>query len=80
MISLAAGMATTGRNVFACSFAMFTAGRAFEQIRNACAYPHLNVKVVGTYAGITVGEDGATPVSYTHLRVSYFSDAHGCSA
>lgn len=60
MISLAAGMATTGRNVFACSFAMFTAGRAFEQIRNACAYPHLNVKVVGTYAGITVGEDGAT--------------------
>jgi len=60
MISAAAGAATTGKNVFACSFAMFTAGRAYEQIRNSCAYPKLNVKIIGTYSGITVGEDGAT--------------------
>lgn len=60
MISVAAGVATTGRIPFASSFAMFTAGRAFEQIRNSIGYPHLNVKIGATHAGITVGEDGAT--------------------
>ncbi len=60
MITVAAGIATTGKPVFASSFAMFAAGRAFEQIRNSVAYPHLNVKIGATHAGITVGEDGAT--------------------
>ncbi len=60
MISVAAGLATTGKTVFASSFAMFAAGRAFEQVRNSVCYPHLNVKIGATHAGITVGEDGAT--------------------
>lgn len=60
MMSVAAGIATTGKIVFASSFAMFAAGRAFEQIRNSIGYPHLNVKIGATHAGITVGEDGAT--------------------
>ncbi|MBE6632811.1 MAG: transketolase family protein [Ruminococcaceae bacterium] len=60
MISVAAGIATTGKTVFASSFAMFAAGRAFEQVRNSVGYPHLNVKIGATHAGITVGEDGAT--------------------
>ena len=60
MIGVAAGLATCGNTVFASTFAMFAAGRAFEQIRNTVAYPHLNVKIVGTHAGLTVGEDGAT--------------------
>ena len=60
MVSVAAGIATTGKPVFASSFAMFAAGRAFEQIRNSVGYPHLNVKIGATHAGITVGEDGAT--------------------
>ena len=60
MISVAAGIAATGRTVFASSFAMFAAGRAFEQVRNSVGYPHLNVKIGATHAGITVGEDGAT--------------------
>ena len=60
MISVAAGIATTGKPVFASSFAMFAAGRAFEQVRNSVGYPHLNVKIGATHAGITVGEDGAT--------------------
>ena len=60
MISVAAGIATTGKPVFASSFAMFAAGRAFEQIRNSVGYPHLNVKIGATHAGVTVGEDGAT--------------------
>ncbi len=60
MISTAAGIATTGKAVFASSFAMFAAGRAFEQVRNSVGYPHLNVKIGATHAGITVGEDGAT--------------------
>jgi len=60
MMSVAAGIATTGKPVFASSFAMFAAGRAFEQIRNSIGYPHLNVKIGATHAGITVGEDGAT--------------------
>ena len=60
MIGVAAGLAATGKKVFAASFAMFAAGRAFEQIRNSIGYPHLNVNIVGTHASITVGEDGAT--------------------
>lgn len=60
MMSVAAGLASTGKIVFASSFAMFAAGRAFEQIRNSIAYPHLNVKIGATHAGISVGEDGAT--------------------
>ena len=60
MISIAAGLAAAGKTVFASSFAMFAAGRAFEQIRNSVAYPHLNVKIAATHAGISVGEDGAT--------------------
>lgn len=60
MISTAAGLASTGKIVFASSFAMFAAGRAFEQIRNSVGYPHLNVKIAATHAGITVGEDGAS--------------------
>ena len=60
MMGLAAGVATTGRVAFASSFAMFAAGRAFEQIRNSIGYPHLNVKIGATHAGISVGEDGAT--------------------
>lgn len=60
MIGVAAGLAAAGKPVFASSFAMFAAGRAFEQVRNSVAYPHLNVKIAATHAGITVGEDGAT--------------------
>jgi len=60
MMTVAAGIATTGKTVFASTFAMFAAGRAFEQVRNSIGYPHLNVKIGATHAGITVGEDGAT--------------------
>lgn len=60
MMSVAAGIATTGKIAFVSSFAMFAAGRAFEQVRNSIGYPHLNVKIGATHAGITVGEDGAT--------------------
>ena len=60
MLSTAAGIAATGKTVFASSFAMFASGRAFEQVRNSIGYPHLNVKIGATHAGISVGEDGAT--------------------
>ena len=60
MTGIAAGMATAGLKPFTNTFAMFAAGRAFEQVRNSIAYPHLNVKVVGSHGGISVGEDGAT--------------------
>ncbi len=60
MMSVAAGLAAAGKVVFASSFAMFAAGRAYEQVRNSIGYPHLNVKIGATHAGITVGEDGAT--------------------
>ena len=60
MMGVAAGLATCGKVVFASSFAMFAAGRAFEQVRNSIGYPHLNVKIGATHAGISVGEDGAT--------------------
>ena len=60
MMGVAAGLASAGKIVFASSFAMFAAGRAFEQVRNSIGYPHLNVKIGATHAGISVGEDGAT--------------------
>lgn len=60
MMSMAAGIATTGRVPFVCAFAMFVAGRAFEQVRNSIGYPHLNVKICSTHGGISAGEDGAS--------------------
>ena len=60
MMGVAAGLSTAGFTVFASSFAMFAAGRAFEQVRNSIGYPHLNVKIGATHAGISVGEDGAS--------------------
>lgn len=60
MMGVAAGLAATGKKVFASSFAMFAAGRAFEIVRNTIGYPHLNVNIGATHAGISVGEDGAT--------------------
>jgi len=60
MMGIAAGISTTGKKVFASSFAMFAAGRAYEIVRNSIGYPHLNVKIGATHAGISVGEDGAT--------------------
>jgi transketolase len=60
MVGVAAGLATCGKIPFATSFAMFSTGRAYEQVRNSVGYPHLNVKIVGSHAGISVGEDGAT--------------------
>lgn len=60
LMGVAAGIATTGRVAFASTFAMFAAGRAFEQIRNSIGYPHLNVKICATHAGVSVGEDGAS--------------------
>ncbi len=60
MVSIAAGIAATGKKVICSSFAMFAAGRAFEQVRNSVGYPHLNVIIGATHAGISVGEDGAT--------------------
>ena len=60
MIGVAAGLAAAGKVPVAATFAMFSAGRAYEQIRNSVGYPHLNVKVVGTHAGVSVGEDGAS--------------------
>lgn len=60
MIGIAAGLAACGKIPFAASFAMFSAGRAYEQVRNSVGYPHLNVKIAGSHAGISTGEDGAT--------------------
>ncbi len=60
MMGIAAGLATTGKVPFASTFAMFAAGRAFEQVRNSIAYPKINVKIGATHGGISVGEDGAT--------------------
>ncbi|HBZ03598.1 MAG TPA: transketolase, partial [Lachnospiraceae bacterium] len=60
MMGIAAGLSTCGFVPFASSFAMFAAGRAFEQVRNSIGYPHLNVKIGATHAGISVGEDGAS--------------------
>ena len=60
MMGVAAGLAAAGMLPFASSFAMFATGRAYEQVRNSIGYPHLNVKIGGSHAGISVGEDGAT--------------------
>ena len=60
LVGTAAGLATTGKIPFACTFAMFAAGRAFEQIRNTVAYPRLNVKICGSHGGVAVGKDGAS--------------------
>ena len=60
MMGIAAGLSLSGKIPFASSFAMFAAGRAFEQVRNSIGYPHLNVKIGATHAGLTVGEDGAS--------------------
>ena len=60
MVGVAAGLSTVGFVPFVSSFAMFAAGRAFEQIRNSVGYPHLNVKIAATHGGLSVGEDGAT--------------------
>lgn len=60
MMGVAAGLAASGKTVFASSFAMFAAGRAYEQIRNSIAYPKLNIKICATHAGLAVGEDGAS--------------------
>lgn len=60
MMGIASGLATTGKTVFAATFAVFATGRAYDQVRNSICYPNLNVKICGTHAGITVGEDGAT--------------------
>ncbi|GHV18599.1 transketolase [Clostridia bacterium] len=69
MMSVAAGLAASGKTVFASSFAMFAAGRAFEQIRNSICYPNLNVKIGATHAGISVGEDGATHQSIEDIAL-----------
>ena len=60
LMGVAAGIATTGRTAFVSSFAMFAAGRTYDQVRNSIAYPHLNVKICASHAGVSVGEDGAT--------------------
>ncbi|WP_321972387.1 transketolase family protein [Paratractidigestivibacter sp.] len=60
MVGIAAGVAAAGKKVFCSTFAMFAAGRAFEQVRNSIGYPHLNVNICATHAGISVGEDGAS--------------------
>lgn len=69
MMAVAAGLATSGNIVFASTFAMFAAGRAFEQVRNSIGYPHLNVKVCATHAGLTVGEDGASHQSIEDIAL-----------
>lgn len=69
MMAAAAGMAASGNIVFASTFAMFATGRAFEQVRNSIGYPHLNVKVCATHAGLTVGEDGASHQSVEDISL-----------
>ncbi len=69
LMSTAAGLATVGKIPFASTFAIFATGRAFEQIRNSIAYPHLNVKVAATHAGITVGEDGGSHQSIEDIAL-----------
>ncbi len=69
MMTVAAGLAAAGKKAFANSFAIFASGRAFEQVRNSVAYPHLNVTVVGSHGGLSVGEDGATHQACEDLAV-----------
>jgi len=70
MIGTAAGMAVRGKIPFACSFAVFSTGRCWEQIRNSVCYPNLNVKVIGTHAGILTGEDGATHQALEDIAIT----------
>lgn len=69
MMCIAAGFAASGKIVYASSFAMFATGRAFEQVRNSICYPHLNVKICATHAGITLGEDGASHQSVEDIAL-----------
>lgn len=69
MVTTAAGIATTGKTVFASTFAVFASGRAFEQLRNSVAYPNLNVKIGATHAGISVGEDGASHQAIADMAI-----------
>ena len=69
MMGVAAGLSTCGKVPYVSTFAMFAAGRAFEQIRNSICYPNLNVKVCATHAGLTVGEDGATHQSVEDISL-----------
>ncbi len=69
MMGIAAGLATCGNTVFASTFAMFAAGRAYEQVRNSIGYTHLNVKICATHAGITLGEDGASHQSIEDIAL-----------
>ena len=69
MVGVAAGMSTCGKIPYVSTFAMFAAGRAFEQIRNSVCYPNLNVKICATHAGLTVGEDGASHQSVEDLSL-----------
>ncbi len=70
MVSVAAGMAAMGKTVFCSSFAVFATGRAFDQIRNSVCYPRLNVKIVGSHSGITVGEDGGTHQAIADIAIT----------
>ena len=76
MVGVAAGLAACGKKPFVNSFAMFAAGRAWEQVRNSVAYPGLNVKVVGSHGGLSVGEDGATHQCIEDLAIMRPCDAH----
>ena len=87
MIATAAGLATEGKVAFATSFAMFATGRTYDQIRNSVCYPDLNVKIVGTHGGVTVGEDGATHQALEdvalmrnvpHMKVVIPADSREC--
>ena len=81
MMGVAAGLAAAGMLPFASSFAMFATGRAYEQVRNSIGYPHLNVKIGGSHAGISVGEDGATHQCCEDIALmccSIFADRNAC--
>jgi len=69
LVDMAAGLSTTGKIPFACTFAVFSTGRAFEQIRNSIAYPRLNVKICGSHGGLSVGKDGATHQAIEDLAI-----------
>ena len=78
MMGIAAGLATTGKVPFASTFAMFAAGRAFEQVRNSVGYPKLNVKIGATHGGISVGEDGANTSVLRRFCTYAYNPGNGC--
>ena len=78
MMSTAAGLATFGKIPFASSFAMFACGRAYDQIRNSIAYPHLNVKICASHAGVTVGEDRSNTSNVRRYRHDERACKHVC--